>query len=277
MKRLGVAARLALVSMLLACGPSAPKRHEAKGIVQEVQPDYGQVVIEHEDIPGLMPAMTMNFDVPDRALLARLKRGQRLRFQVEFTGQSYRVVSAEVLGQDEASAASGTSVAGAAAEKEVAPAFRLTDQDGKTVALEDLRGKAVVLDFVYTHCTGPCPVLTGLQRDVQRALTPEQRQKIHFVSITLDPERDTPEVLRAYALARGADLSSWSFLTGAPDLVDAVVKSYGVGVMRRPGVEIEHLVVTFLIDPEGRIVHRLLGLEQPAGERVRLAVETAGG
>jgi protein SCO1/2 len=243
--------------------------------VHEVQPDYGQVVIEHEDIPGLMPAMTMNFDVPDRALLARLERGQRIRFQIEFTGQSYRVVSAEVLGQEEGSAAGGTTLAGVTAEHELAPAFRLTDQDGKTLSLEDLRGKTVVLDFIFTHCTGPCPVLTGLQRDVQRALTSEERQRIHFVSISLDPERDTPEVLRAYALARGADLSSWSFLTGAPDVVDAVVRSYGVGVIRRPGVELEHLVVTFVIDPEGRIAHRLLGLEQPADERARLAVRTA--
>jgi protein SCO1/2 len=270
----------ALCALLLSgpgCSRDKGKRFEAHGIVRAVQLPDRQVVISHDDIDGLMPAMTMNFDVPDAALLATLAPGQEIAFEVEFNGRSYRVVEAEILGGRGAEDVAAPTLDGAVSERDAAPAFQLTDQDGHPLSLADLRGKTVMLDFIFTHCTGPCPVLTGLQRDVQRALTPEQRARTHFVSITLDPERDKPEVLRAYAKARGADLGVWSFLTGPPEVVDAVVRSYGVGVIRRAGEEPAHLVASFVIDPQGRIAHRIVGLEQSADERARLLVDAASG
>jgi protein SCO1/2 len=270
------AALSALLVVGLGCSRHDAKRFEGHGIVRDVQPADRQVVISHDDIEGLMPAMTMNFDVPDAGLLATLAAGQEIAFQVEFTGQSYRVVEAEILGNAGADDVAAPTLGGVVAERDEAPAFQLTDQDGRPLSLADLRGKTVMLDFIFTHCTGPCPVLTGLQRDVQRALTPEQRARTHFVSITLDPERDKPEILRSYAKAHGADLAVWSFLTGPPEVVDAVVRSYGVGVIRRAGEEPAHLVASFVIDPQGRIAHRIVGLEQSADERARLLAQTAG-
>jgi len=267
---------LLALTLALACGVGGEKTYEGVGVVREIQPDLKQIVIAHEDIPGLMPAMTMSFDVPDVELLSTLAPGQKIRFRLAHPERSYRILGAEILAEGEAGQASGPTFAGAVAERDVAPLFRLTDQDGRSLALEDLRGKAILLDFIFTHCTGPCPVLTGLQVDVQRALTPQQRAKTHFVSISLDPERDTPEVLRAYAIKRGADLESWSFLTGKPEEIAAVLESYGVGVIRRAGEEPAHLVAAFVIDGQGRIAHRMVGLEQPAEERARLLVETAG-
>ncbi len=264
----------AAIVVVFACGSGAEKVFEGVGIVREVRADLKQVVLEHEDIPGLMPAMTMSFDVPDVALLSTLSAGQKIRFRVTYTGQSYRVIGVEKLGSaGDAGASSGPTFAGAVAETEVAPPFRLTDQDGRPLALEDLRGKTVVLDFIFTSCTGPCPVLTGLQVDVQRALPPAQRAKTHFVSITLDPERDTPAVLRAYALKRGADLSGWSFLTGSPSDVEAVLTRYGIAVIRKAGEEPAHLVATFVIDPAGVIAHRIVGLDPPVEDRVRRVVD----
>ena len=235
----------AILALVLACGAGGEKTYEAVGVVREVQPELKQIVIQHEDIPGLMPAMTMSFDVPDVALLSTLVPGQKIRFRVAHPERSYRLVGAETIGAAGEAGASGgpdgprgspaPTFAGAVAERDMAPPFRLTDQDGHPLALGELRGKTVVLDFIFTHCTGPCPVLTGLQVDVQRALTPQQRARTHFVSISLDPERDTPEVLRAYAVKRGADLSGWSFLTGTPAEVEAVLKGYGVGVIRKAG------------------------------------------
>jgi protein SCO1/2 len=252
-----------------ACGDS-PRRYPAQGVVRDVQPEYAQVVIEHEDIPGLMPAMTMNFDVADPALLATLERGQLIDFEVEFTGRSYRIRSARVVGEGGAPAPQEAArLAAAAAARELAPPFALVDQDGRPLALADLRGRLVVLDFVFTSCPGPCPILTGMHVELQRSLAPELRARTRFVSITLDPERDRPEALRAYALARGADLSDWSFLTGSPEAVRAVVESYGVGTTRGPDGEIEHVVATFLIDAEGRIAERWLGLEHEPAELSR--------
>jgi protein SCO1/2 len=127
----------------------------------------------------------------------------------------------------------------------------------------------VLLDFVYTRCPGPCPILTGTHVALQRSLPPELRERAWFVSISLDPRYDTPERLSEYARARGADLSGWSFVTGPVDAVDAVVRAYGVGRTRREDGQIEHVVATFLIDPEGRIAERYVGLEHGADELLR--------
>ena len=122
-------------------------------------------------------------------------------------------------------------------------------------------GKAVLLDFIYTTCTGPCPILTGFHVAVQRRIPQALAGRIHFVSISLDPARDDPAALRAYALARGADLAHWSFVTGPVAEVEALVRQFGVGSVRLPDGSFEHVVVSFLIDGGGRIVKRYFGLE----------------
>jgi cytochrome oxidase Cu insertion factor (SCO1/SenC/PrrC family) len=98
-----------------------------------------------------------------------------------------------------------------------APEFTLTSQDGAQVALADFRGKVVAVTFIYTLCTNTCPVLTPMMSFVQDQLGADFGAKIAFVSITVDPERDTPEVLKQYAQAFGANLAGWFFLTGASD------------------------------------------------------------
>lgn len=248
-----------LVSLAIACGGA--QRWDAEGVVEEVQADYDQVVIAHEDIPGLMPAMTMNFDVADPALLERLAPGQQIDFVLEYDGRSYRVVEAEIRKGELGAVGAGARIANLARAASPAPEFRLVDQDGEELSLSDLRGKTLLVDFVYTHCPGPCPILTGTHVAAQESLPEALRERIRFVSISLDPERDTPQALRAYAEARGADLSSWSFLTGDPEAVDAVLSAYGVGRTRVEGGEIDHIVATFLIDGEGRIVKRYIGLD----------------
>jgi protein SCO1 len=85
-------------------------------------------------------------------------------------------------------------------------------QDGAQVALADLRGKVVAVTFIYTLCTNTCPVLTPMMSFVQDQLSADFGAKIAFVSITVDPERDTPEVLKEYAQAFGANLAGWFFL-----------------------------------------------------------------
>jgi protein SCO1/2 len=104
---------------------------------------------------------------------------------------------------------------------------------------------------------------------LQRQLPEALRRRVRFVSISLDPERDTPAALRAYALARGADFAGWSFLTGEPSRVASVLESYGVGTLREPNGEIEHVVVSFLIDAHGRIAKRYFGLDHPPDEYLR--------
>lgn len=280
MTRRGALVAALLCAFALAVGCDVDRHSErlhsyqVRGVVEAVSPGDGQAVVQHEEIPGLMPAMSMNFDVPNPALLAKLAPGQQIEFTLELRDRSFRITAARVLSEPTAAGAAGalgthgvagtSGLLGGVAELDSAPAFRLTDQQGRAVSLADWRGRAVLLDFIYTHCPGPCPILTARHVELQRALPPALRARVHFASISLDPQRDTPEALRAYAEARGADLSSWSFLTGPPEEVSAVLRAYGIGAGRRNGGEIEHLVATFLINPEGRIARRFLGLEHSA-------------
>jgi protein SCO1/2 len=134
----------------------------------------------------------------------------------------------------------------------------------------------VLLDFVYANCPGPCPILTGTHARTQKVLPPEVQPRVWFVSVTLDPERDTPEALRRYGKARGADLSNWSFLTGPKADVEQVIARYGVGKLPAANGEIQHVVVSFLIDPEGRIAKRYFGLEHHADDLARDLAAAAG-
>jgi protein SCO1/2 len=134
-----------------------------------------------------------------------------------------------------------------------APAVVLTDAAGKPFDLAGLRGRAVVVSFVYTTCTGSCPATTATLVRVQRALREASLWggRVAFVSITLDPERDRPEVLAAYARAFGADPAAWHFLTGPPDDVARVIAAWDMWVRPGPSGALDHPSRIFLLDPGG--------------------------
>ena len=188
-KRCALLAALLVSAALSACsdGP-ASNRYQARGIVREVLLADHQVVIEHEEIAGLMPAMTMSFDVPDHDVLSRLAAGQAIDFTVETAGEKFRVVEASVKGEAGSAGSSG-SFSELATARDPAPDFELVDQDGAKLRLADLRGKLVLLDFIFTSCPGPCPILTSAHVTLQRSLPPELRARTRFVSISLDPAR----------------------------------------------------------------------------------------
>jgi protein SCO1/2 len=131
----------------------------------------------------------------------------------------------------------------------------LIDQSGRAVSLESLGDRVLIVDFIYTSCPGPCPVQTSIQVELQHRIPKALRGEIQFISISLDPEVDRPEVLERYAAARGADLSNWSFLTGPTDEVAEVVRSWGVGSIRREDGTIDHTLVRFLVQ-NGRVIER---------------------
>ena len=109
--------------------------------------------------------------------------------------------------------------------------FALTSQDGATVALRDFRGRVLAVAFIYTSCPDVCPLLTEKMAQVQDELGPDFGPRVAFVSITVDPENDTPAALKAYAESHGANLAGWSFLTGAPPVISEVAQRYGVAVI----------------------------------------------
>ena len=143
-----------------------------------------------------------------------------------------------------------------------APDFVLPNAGGGTTRLADLRGKVVLVNFMFTKCPDYCPTLTSVLANVQdELLTQGLGDDVHFVSVTVDPANDTAELLNRYADSMYVVPESWSFATGAPDQIEQVAANYGVFFRRLASGSVEHNLLTTVIDRDG--VMRV----QYAGER----------
>ena len=131
------------------------------------------------------------------------------------------------------------------------PEFSLIDQNGRTVTNEDLRGKIWIADFIFTRCKGPCPLMTARMLEMQKALvkTPE----VKLVSVTVDPEYDTPEVLRAYAEANFADADRWKFLTGDKTVIEKLVTEGFMQHLAEENGEPVHGTMFLVVDGNGMV------------------------
>ncbi|MEL7154732.1 MAG: SCO family protein [Pseudomonadota bacterium] len=132
--------------------------------------------------------------------------------------------------------------------------FTLTDQAGMDVALSDHQGKIVLVNFMFTKCPDYCPTLTAVLGNVQADLIAEGLgDRVHFLSVTVDPENDTPELLQRYSEAMHVDMDAWHFLTGAPAQIDRVAGAYGVFFERLPSGSVQHNLLTTVIDKDGQM------------------------
>jgi len=131
------------------------------------------------------------------------------------------------------------------------PEFSLTDQNGQTVTKDDLRGHIWIADFIFTRCAGPCPLMTARMLEMQKALvkTPE----VKLVSVTVDPEYDTPEVLRAYAEANFADPDRWKFLTGDKAVIEKLVTEGFMQHLSEENGEPVHGTMFLIVDGNGMV------------------------
>ena len=143
----------------------------------------------------------------------------------------------------------------------LAPAFILTTQEGTQLSLSDLRGNPVVVTFIFTSCRSACPMLTSKLVAIQRRISKTVKPNVRFVAISVAPEIDTPNVLKAYAKAHGADLRSWTFLTGTPSAIEDVARRYAVFQKKRAPDDIEHTFLTSLIDAKGVLRVQYQGVE----------------
>ena len=139
-----------------------------------------------------------------------------------------------------------------ASEANHLPDISLTDQNGKPVVLSDLKGKPLLIDFIYTSCPGPCRTITQSMERVAQKLGPALGQHITFVSISIDPEHEGPPQLLDYSKALDANRAGWFFLSGSPDQIDAVLAAFGLRRERTPSGEIEHLEEVILVGADGR-------------------------
>jgi protein SCO1 len=150
-----------------------------------------------------------------------------------------------------------------------APDFALTAQDGRRVSLNALRGKVVVVAFIYTTCPDACPLLTARMATLESSLGADFGRNVAFVSITVDPDRDTPEVLARYARTHGVGAAGWVFLTGPPDEIANVALGYGVVVRKIGRGTVDHALVTSIVDQRGIMRVQYLGTRFDTQEFLR--------
>ncbi len=138
------------------------------------------------------------------------------------------------------------------------PPLSFTNQHGNQISLASLKGKPVLVDFIYTTCPGACLMLT--QKMVRIAVGwPSEKTGITLVSITIDPEHDGPSQLAAYARKQGAESHNWLFLTGPPATVENELAVFALRRERKPDGSVDHVTGIFLLGPDGREVHEYEG------------------
>jgi protein SCO1 len=150
-----------------------------------------------------------------------------------------------------------------------APEFTLTRQDGKRLALRELRGKVLVITFIFASCTDTCPLLTAKMAGLQSRLGPAFGPQVFFLSITVDPERDTPAVLKRYAEAHKANMAGWAFLTGSPAEIREVARRYGIYYKKTARGDVDHTFLTSLVDQNGILRVQYVGVRFNPDEMLR--------
>jgi protein SCO1 len=118
----------------------------------------------------------------------------------------------------------------------------------------------VAVTFIYATCADTCPLLTAKLAGLQQRLGSDFGRKVHFVSITVDPERDTPDALRHYARTHGANPAGWAFLTGSPAEIQDVARRYGVVARKTARGDVDHTFLTSIVDPRGVLRVQYMGV-----------------
>ncbi len=266
--------RMLLVITLCLCGcnrpatekpPAAVKSYHLAGVIRKVNAEAGEVTIAHEAIPGLMPAMTMPFHVKNKGELEDVREGDKVEATLKFHPDRSELEGLTVTEQAP-SPAMKLHVDGGKVELRPAlprltpgqevPDFAMTDQDGKSLKLSDLRGEVVVLTFIYTRCPLPefCPKMDRKFNDLASmiASVKGRSDQVRLLSISFDPEHDTPEVLRSHAELRGARPPLWRFAVASHEELRKVAEPLGLVYGPRPN-EIAHNLSTAVIGPDGRL------------------------
>jgi len=252
---------------------AAPQeRYAITGEIVRLEPERQVLVVRHDEVPGYMPAMTMEFLV-SAGELARAKPGQRIRaemipsqggdFRLEKIWPDERTVEGRTVAAAALQLRQDTHTRGKQAYREVGepvPEFALYDQDGRVVQSSRFRGRQIMLNFIFTRCpvATMCPAATAKMVTVQHLAREARVPNLELISITLDPAYDTPGVLKEYALVRGIDTSNFSLLTGPETAIKDLLKQFGV-IAQLQGDILQHTLTTLLIDPDGRITHRADG------------------
>ena len=249
-----------------------PKQYALKGQVLAVNTEYNALTIKHDDIPDYMPAMTMTYNVATKTLLAERKPGEIITGTLEVSDAGPRLVAITHAGEaplppeNEVGMAAGLLEVG-----EIVPDVALIDQNDQRKSFNDWRGSLTLITFIYTRCPLPnfCPLMDQNFAALQRAIAkdPKLAGHVKLLSLSFDPEFDTPAVLAAHAATMKADPAVWTFATADRVTIDRLAGKFGVDVVRTPAdaAQITHTLRTTLIDGAGRIVKFYTGNDWTPG------------
>jgi protein SCO1/2 len=248
------------------------KRYPLKGKVIAVDKISRTATIAHEDIPNYMPAMTMPFKIKNDADLEMLKPGDQVTATLVVDDlSSWIEITAIVEGGSQLTPT--TAVPGEPKPGDEIPDFGLVNQDGKPIRLSQYKGKALALTFIYTRCPQPdqCTLMSNNFASIDRELRkiPDVYSKTHLLSISFDPDYDTPKVLRSYGASHTERYSDetfqhWEFAGGTKDQVKGIAQFFGLRYYHdtESGDEqVIHSLRTAVIDQDGKLVKLYRGNE----------------
>jgi protein SCO1/2 len=271
---------LLLAAAIAACrkaenpgiGPSADaRRYPIAGVIRGLDPAKPEITLEHGPVEGFMEAMTMPFPVrAEPSEIAGLHVGDRIAATLVVDGDRYWLQA--ITSAPEAVPGPATPLTPGAPSGEVVtprpnrgvavgdaiPDFTLTDQTGRAVRLSQFSGEPVAVTFLYTRCpiATACPMTTARFSKLDAML--KEKGFGQLLTITVDPEHDTPKVLAEYAKGAGADPKRWRFLTGDPRAVADVAERFGVLYYPDRG-QIVHAQAVAVLDPQGKLVNVYYG------------------
>ena len=251
---------------MTGCSRQPERRYDLSGKVIAVDPAAHQLTIQHEDIAGLMPGMTMPFRVEDDWVYKAAGPGDSVTATLVIRGARSHLENVVIT----KSAGPPPDVPGIRLPQvgDAVPDFTFVNQDGKRVQLAQLRGKAVLLTFIYTRCPLPdyCIRMSNNFGTIARTLKQDQAayDKTEILSISFDPDNDKPKVLHDYGKNYAGEVdpkfTHWQFVTGTPEEIKKTAEFFGLTYLSN-GTQIVHSLRTAVIGPDGRITHLFNGNE----------------
>lgn len=243
-------------------------RYHLHGLVLATSAATGEITVQHGDIPGFMPAMTMAYKLKNPTEIQKLKPGDEISADVLVHSDSddYLLDSVAITSEARRGLVPAMLPPQQLMVGEAVPDVPLVNQDGKTIHLKDYRGKALLITFIYTRCPMPtaCPLITSHFAKVNNDLAsdPKAYNASHLISISLDPAYDKPPVLRQYGLAYLDDnagaFSHWEFADTAPGDLKKLAEAFGLQYSEENN-QITHTMATTLIDPDSKIAQTWVG------------------
>lgn len=265
-------------TFLLSChrsNPSAAKRYPFTGRVISIDTQAQSALIDGDNIPGFMDAMAMSYKIEPAATLNQLAPGDSISAEVVLVANAdsppdYWLENVKVTGHSQSAAPTAFHIP---APGEAVPDFAFTNQNGKYISLKQYSGKVLLVTFIYTRCPFPdfCPRMSANFAEAYKQLA--ANPNVHLLSLSFDPEHDTPKVLRDYGFSTAhthdpALFVHWEFAAPTAADLPKIADFFALTVKPEGGL-ITHTLSTAVIGPDGKIKKWYHGSDWQVSDLIR--------